>query len=196
MVTDPVVRLFVAVELDEAERRAMRRIDWWVDHLDYFRKVPPRNRHVTIAFLGDVADSAIGEIIGALDGCLAGRAAFVMPALGVVSMPSERRQRALALELDAATGFAELAGSVRAALLPTPAGARLLDEPRREVGPHVTVARKKRTGGGSRLDPSSAPPFEGVIGCDRVALMRSELTPQGPIYTPLAGWSLGECGGC
>lgn len=193
---DATARLFVAVELDEAERKAMRRIDWWVDHLDHFRKVPPRNRHVTIAFLGDVAVSAIGEIVAALDGCLASRAAFVMPALGIASMPSDRRQRALALELDSTTGFAELAGSVRTALLPTPAGARLLDEPTREARPHVTVARKKRTGGGARIDPSSAPPFEGMIGCSRVELMRSELTPQGPIYTPLAGWSLGEGGGC
>lgn len=189
-------RLFVAIPLDDAVRKSMRRIDWWVDHLDRFRKVPPKNRHVTVAFIGDVPSRAIERITGALDGCLAGWPAFVMPVRTIVPMPSERRQRALAVELDATTGFYELAIAVRTALETTPARDRILAESDREPRPHITVARKKRTGGSSRVDVSSAPPLDGAIPCHRVELIRSELTAQGPIYTPLADWTLRGQGDC
>ena len=190
MVNVESVRLFVAIPLDDAVRKAMRRIDWWVDHLDRFRKVPPRNRHITVAFLGDVPASAVPAITAALDRCLDRRAGFVMPALGVVAMPSDRRQRALAIELDAGSGFGELASAVRLALLETPARERILSESDRPARPHITVARKKRTGGSARVDVSGAPPIECPIRCSGVGLIRSELTPQGPIYTTLEAWSL------
>ena len=182
------VRLFVSIPIDDAVRKSMRRIDWWVDHLDQFRKIPPKNRHVTVVFIGDVPASAVDAITGALEGCLSHQPAFAMPVIGMVSMPSERRQRALAVELDASTGFGDLVIAVRAGLLSTPARERLLEESDREPRPHITVARKKRSGGGGRVDVASAPVFQGAIRCVRVELVRSELTANGPIYTPIRGW--------
>lgn len=186
------VRLFVSIPIDDAVRKSMRRIDWWVDHLDRFRKIPPKNRHVTVAFIGDVPASAVDAIADTLDGCLSHRPAFAMSVIGMASMPSERRQRALAVELDATTGFGDLVIAVRAALLSTPAQARLLEESNREPRPHITVARKKRTGGGGRVEVASAPVFQGAIRCVRVELVHSELTAHGPIYTPIRGWPMHE----
>ena len=192
--TGDTARLFVSIDLDDSIRKAMRPIDWWVDHLDGFRKIPPRSRHVTVAFIGDIAVSATDEIIAALDRRLHDRPAFAMPVVGMTSMPNEQRQRALAIELDAETGFADLALAASSALLKTPARERFADEPHRKPRPHITVARKKRSGGNRRVDVSCAPRFDVPIPCIRVDLIRSTLGPQGPIYTALSGWPLRGAG--
>lgn len=183
-------RLFVAIPLDDAVRKALRRTDWWLEQQRRFRKVPQANRHVTVAFLGDIPGGAIAEICDALDRSLRSRAAFTMACGKTIALPSARRQRVLAIELDASTGFGRLAGDVREGLLSTPARERLLTEIGGAPRPHITVARKKRTGGSGAADLDSAPPTECVVCCDKVELVRSELTSQGPIYTPLRGWSL------
>jgi 2'-5' RNA ligase len=59
--------------------------------------------------------------------------------------------------------------------------------------PHVTVARVRNEGGGSRQPmrveiPSGPSPTKGIGGFDavRISLYRSELQPRGARYVPLA----------
>jgi 2'-5' RNA ligase len=85
---------------------------------------------------------------------------------------------------------------VRTALLSTPARDLLLEQPECAPRPHITVARKKRTRSGGPADVSSSPSFDGPIVCDRVALIRSSLGSQGPIYTTLASWPLRGSADC
>lgn len=185
------LRLFVSIPLDDTTRKAMRRLDWWVDHLDGFRKVPPGNRHVTVVFLGDVASDQFERLIDSIGEPLDSQRTFVMPIEGVIAMPSERRQRALAVGLGAESGFASLERSVRSAV----GAVHPMEADDRPPRPHITFARRKRTGGG-RVDTTTAPPIVGEVFCATVELVRSELTGQGPIYTPLARWALRDKSDC
>lgn len=187
---DETVRLFVSIDLDDALRKAMRPMDWWIDHQDGFRKIPPNNRHVTVAFIGDAPAASTDAIAQALGAVMQRHGAFRIRPTGLLPIPSMHRQRVIAIGLDGTSGFDALAADVRDALLRSPACERLLDAEDRPQRAHITVARKKRSGGSRRAAFDSAPPFEAVVPCEEVRLMRSELTGDGPIYTPLARWTL------
>lgn len=188
--SDETVRLFVSIDLNDSLRKAMRPLDWWIDHLDGFRKVRAKNRHVTVAFIGDVPAPCVDAIAHALGPVIDRHRAFRMEPIGLIPMPSVHRQRVIAIGLDGTTGFDRLAVDVHGALLGTAAGERFLGDPDRPQRAHITVARKKRSGGSKRADLSEAPRFECVVPCHSVELVRSELTGEGPIYTPLARWPL------
>jgi len=61
---------------------------------------------------------------------------------------------------------------------------------RRPAHPHVTLARLRIP---QDLAPAlaEAPPPDLQAWVDDLTLMASELRPEGPLYTPLARWSLG-----
>jgi len=163
----------------------MPRIDWWVAHLEGFRKVPPANRHITVVFIGDVPSDAIDQVTGAINETASMHEPFSLRAQGVIALPNEHRQRVLAIGFDSSPGFVALVRSAQAALLATSARATVESELDRPPRPHITVARKKRTGGSRPADLVSAPPFERVVPCRAVELVRSTVTAEGPIYTPL-----------
>lgn len=168
----------------------MRRIDWWLDHLNRFRPVPASNRHVTVAFIGDAPQRDIEPIANSLNDCLAGQRAFELAPRGVETLPSRHRQRTIVLAFEPSEEFSSLADRVRDTLLDSPARSLMLDRPERAPRPHVTVARRKRSAGRVRIDLSTSPVVEGAARCRSVDLMRSTLTGDGPIYTPLRSWGL------
>jgi 2'-5' RNA ligase len=61
---------------------------------------------------------------------------------------------------------------------------------RRKFHPHMSLARAR----GGPLDagsPPFVPPGKYSWTCREFTLMKSELTPSGPVYSPLRGYSLG-----
>ncbi len=180
------VRMFVSLDLPRMVREDIA--VWGEAELadSAFRRIDSGSLHVTLAFLGDrpLSDvEPIAEVIewaadrpvlielgGPVARPAGGRPHLVaLPVLGgPVKGLEERLGRALALE-----GFYE--------------------PEKRPYWPHVTVARVRAEGGGSRRPvrvevPSGPSPtrrtgwFNGV----RISLYRSELQPRGARYVPLA----------
>jgi 2'-5' RNA ligase len=63
--------------------------------------------------------------------------------------------------------------------------------------PHVTLARLKRrvpldAAALAKVLPDAATYDFGVSTCDTLVLYSSELTPDGPLYTRVAHWTLGD----
>ncbi len=149
------------------------------------RPVGESSLHVTLAFLGYVAEKEIPRLAAIVQGC-------ARPAPRVeLGDPVPRPERGA--RLYALPAISPEAVELQLELQEQLVGARLCEPEKRPFWPHVTVARVRREKRGSRRPaPVSRPPgglpeallrpFGGV----RVTLYRSELNPQGAQYTPLA----------
>ena len=172
--SDERVRLFVALELPELVRGAL--VQWRVEQVGEqpgLRFTSPESLHLTLCFLGSVPATAVDAIAGACRSV----AGFARLALGLgeaVWLPSARRPRVLAVDLDdAGSGSAGASavglGQLQAAL----AAAGWYEPETRPFRPHVTVARVRS---GARVHGVELPrpvPVQ-FVGSD-VALMRSWL---------------------
>jgi len=152
--------------------------------------VVPGNLHLTMKFLGEVAEGRIGAIVSALTGAVSDVNAFDANCAGLGAFPSLTRPRVIWAGVTAGTGaMVDLAGRVDAAL----AGLGFARD-ERPFSPHITLGRARQPG----RNPTLAKALRGAAGCEfgrmRVAgasLMRSELSPRGARYTELATVSLG-----
>jgi RNA 2',3'-cyclic 3'-phosphodiesterase len=190
----PRARLFIALDLPEAVRDGIT--GWGRRELrdPALRVVPAQSLHITLAFLGYLPEKEIaelGEIVGGLR-CPAPTIELGDP----VAKPSPRRARLFALPATS-PGAIALQAELEEAL----AAKRLYKPEKRPFWPHVTVARVRSAGRGSkRPRPVESPP--GSLPREllqpsrpvRVRLYRSELNPKGARYTPLAHVELSRDG--
>jgi len=140
------------------------------------RKV--ENLHVTVQFLGPVAESRIETLAGALAEELAARSPFTMELRGLGAFPDERHATSLWVGVADADGRLEgVAASVRQVT-----GRMGLVAERRAFRPHVTVGRCKR-GVDARpaLERWRARSF-GVVAVGEVHLYESRLGREGSTY--------------
>ena len=190
----PRARLFVALDLPEALLDGL--MPWAREELrdPALRMAPRESLHITLAFLGYLPEKAIerlGKVVGEL------RAPAPTVELGdPVAKPSRKQPRLFALPAGS-PGAVALQGELEERLV----AERLYSPEKRAFWPHVTVARVKPEGRGSKRPrrvqrpPAKLPKWllEPVL-CVRVTLYRSELQPQGARYTPLAQVELSEDG--
>jgi 2'-5' RNA ligase len=190
----PRARLFVALDLPDAMRTGL---EAWADGAiadPALRRLPAASLHVTLVFLGYRAEKEIGrlsEIVEAIEG----------PAPSVelrhpVARPERGRARLFALPAHSPDAAA-LQGVLEEKLV----AERFYKPEKRPFWPHLTVARVRPEGSGSkRPQKVSSPPgplpqeLLQPVRCVRVALYRSELKPQGAEYIPLAQVELSEAG--
>lgn len=178
------MRAFVALDLPEAALGPITRLQ---AGLSVGRVVPEENLHLTLAFLGDIVDSAAAELVGALEAAALTRVELALKGLDVFG---GRRPGVLFVGAEGG-GLARLHDRVvRAA---REAGIAL---PRARFRPHVTIARlgkdmgpkdQRRFGeflalnGTFALDPMPA---------ETITLYRSHLRHEGAIHEPLAQFPL------
>ncbi len=190
----PRARLFVALDLPDGLRDEI--VDWGHSELadPALRLVAPESLHITLAFLGYLPEreiAALGEIVGGL-GAAAPSVALEDP----IAKPSLKRARLFALP-----ALAPDALPLQRELERKLVGEQLYKPENRPFWPHVTVARVKSAGRGSRRpqrmegSPGALPKtlLEPAL-CVRVTLYRSVLQPQGSRYTPLAQVELSRDG--
>ena len=196
------LRLFIAIELDDAMRRALKRAQTQLqdDKQNGFvaqnivRWVAPQNIHLTLKFLGNPSSAQVPALAQTLAQIAQHTAPFALTARGLGCFPNARRPNNVWVGLE---------GDVpRAALL-----ARQIDDAcatlgfaREERGftPHLTLGRVKReatnaqrTALGECIKNIPAETY-GTISARAVCLISSDLKPQGPIYTMLAECAFGE----
>ncbi|MFQ5950654.1 MAG: RNA 2',3'-cyclic phosphodiesterase [Candidatus Geothermarchaeales archaeon] len=138
--------------------------------------------HITLKFLGDVPEAALGPVKERLEDVVRPRFSFEVRGLGV--LPNERRPRVIYLAVrKGAREVAQLAAKVEDALAS-------LGFPRekREFRAHVTLARIKQPWLARDL-PQIFSEFEEAsaytVEIEDLRLKKSLLTPSGPIYSDL-----------
>jgi RNA 2',3'-cyclic 3'-phosphodiesterase len=180
------VRLFVAVLLNDATRAAL------VAAIGNLRAAAPHvawvqasNLHLTLKFLGTVADPLVEPVREALGTATAAAHGFDLGVAGLGAFPAHTRPRVIWAGItsgrEAASALAKLVDSALAPLGFPPEA--------REFSPHVTLGRvrqPRRDEALSRLVTAGSATRFGSVRVSAIALMRSELSPRGARYTELA----------
>jgi len=187
------VRCFVAVDLPDDVRAAVAAVQ------DAARAAAPRadvawvdvsKLHLTLKFLGEVADDAVPEVRAALEAVARRHAPLAIAAGGVGQFPSGPRPRVLWVGLtEGLREIGPLAAEVERAYLPL--GFPL--DPRLFRG-HVTIGRVRTPRGIARVVTAlqAAPATLGAWTVRDVVLYRSHLRgAEGSRYEPLARATLG-----
>ena len=178
-----MVRLFVALGLPE---RIRLRLATLAVGIDGARWVPPENLHVTLRFIGEVAEDRAEDVDSALAAVRA--RPFALSLAGVGHFGKLRKARSVWAAVEANDLLNRLQASVESAVVRAgfPAEAR-------KFRPHVTLARIKGETGHhvanflSEHGDFRAPPFE----VRDFILYESQLTRHGAMYRPLSRYGLG-----
>jgi len=144
--------------------------------------VGPQNLHLTLRFLGDVPESSIDAIEGAMRECVSGIEPFTAVLSGAGAFPNANRPRVVWIGMEGEP-LKQMASQLNGAL------AQLGFPPDRHgFSPHVTVARVKgpqQREALQRLLARERGKEFGVLDVPEIRLKRSTLTPTGPIYETL-----------
>jgi 2'-5' RNA ligase len=176
------VRLFVAVNLPadlrdavwaaaEGARRGTTPVRW----------VGSDGIHVTLKFLGEVADERLDEMRAALGRAAAGLRPFTLTLSGGGVFPNPSRPRVFWVGIDAEPQLELLQHAVEREIAPLgfPTEARAFR-------PHATLGRAERDAGAAELRRAAErladAPFAGSALIETVDLMRSSLSPRGARY--------------
>lgn len=178
------LRLFVAVEISEDARRAVKAlVSEYVTLASGIRWVRPVSLHLTLKFLGEVEDHRVPELKIALENSTNGLSPFQYVLSGLGAFPDFRRARVLWVGVQDTSGLLiRLQENVERQF------ARIgFPREKREFHPHLTIARVKDS---RKIAPVVAKFQDQEFGSyqvkvDRVLLMKSDLQPTGAKYTPL-----------
>ncbi len=185
------IRSFVAVELGEEVKQRLADIQWQLKTMTpggVVRWVQPDSIHVTLKFLGDVPEERIGAIVAALERECAPMAPLAFAVAGAGCFPNARRPNVVWIGVEDPGGqLAALQRAVERALNPLgypPEG--------RPFKPHLTLGRVNRSVSGAdlrkvgELVSGLRVAHLGQVQVAEIVLMRSDLSPAGARYTPLA----------
>jgi 2'-5' RNA ligase len=119
---------------------------------DRLRWTDPSTLHLTVRFLGDVAEAALPAVLSAVAMAAASGRPLDLAVTGLAAFPSVLRPRAVALALGGEVAALQaLAAALEVGLV----AAGLPQEPR-PLRPHVTVARARERRGGPDLTAALA----------------------------------------
>ncbi len=185
------MRTFIAIELPESVKQRIAEVQEGLKRLDLpVRWIPPENIHLTLRFLGDVDEQTLEAVKDAMGEAAASCGPLELAARGTGVFPNMRNPRILWIGVSGAVNeLRELHECLEAAL----ARAGLPREERRFTA-HLTMGRTRRRISGRRL----AEALEEHLGfctetftADSIRLIKSDLTPDGAVYTPLHDSGLG-----
>lgn len=167
------MRIFVAVELpDEIKKKIGELIDRLKEAGAAVKWVEEENLHLTLKFIGEVAERQLAELIGRVEEKIGGSGSFSIKLENLGTFPEGKHPRVVWV------GVSD--GSERLNDL-----ARSLDE--KEFVSHVTIGRIKENEGVDKLKEKVKELGVGSMGfgemeVDRVLIMKSTLTLKGPVY--------------
>lgn len=175
------MRLFVAVNLPGALREAIHAAAAPLRDAGLpVRWVDPDGLHLTLKFLGEVADGRLAEITAAVERACAGARPFPLEVSGFGAFPTPGRARVVWVGCEAAPPLELLQHGVERAFAEL--GFPVEGRPFR---PHLTLGRAKAEarGGVRGLDERlAALPFVDTFTVVSLDLMESTLTPRGARY--------------
>ena len=179
------MRLFVAVEIEPAIReRISEFVSGLRPQIPGARWARPEGLHITLKFLGNVADEGRTTVENALRSVREREVTLSLKQLGV--FPNPRSPRVIWVGIQAGPELEQLATAVDRQV-----GSLGFETEKRGFSPHVTLARFKqgpRGNLGSLL--SEAQPSFGTMTAKEFHLYESKLSPQGSRYTKLASFKL------
>jgi 2'-5' RNA ligase len=181
------MRLFIAIDLDEAAREAIAveqaRLKKAIGDRSPLKWVRDEQMHLTLVFLGEVPEDRAPRLIQTVEEPI-DQPAFDASFEGVGMFPPHGAPRVLWIGVAAGAQKMialqrELAGRMRQL------GIALEDRP---FHPHLTLARWRESGSADRrrIGETTKATTIARVRIDHATLYRSRLSPSGSTYTPLA----------
>ena len=185
-------RTFLAVDLDEVILDALvesrERLD---DPQAKIRWVARQNLHVTVRFLGDVADDVLPEVCRRAGAAASKIDPFEFQVKSISCVPPSGQLRMVWANIVDLNGkFAALHEAVTAEL----AGMGLHEE-NRPFRPHLTLARVKGIRDASAFRQTASAYADAEFGSQKaesLVVYSSQLTPTGPVYREMSRAELGR----
>lgn len=185
-----MIRSFVAIPL---ERDLLNRIDKFQRELRGLpadvKWVHVHSIHLTLKFLGDIEETRVEELGGAIERASEGFTPWRIPVKGAGAFPSLRNPRVVWIGMQDQSGeLVRLQGRIEREF------SRLgFAEEGRPFSPHLTLGRVRSGRGKEDLVRALAGETHrefGEIAIAKVVLFRSELKPSGAVYTSLKEYAL------
>ncbi|MDP2953610.1 MAG: RNA 2',3'-cyclic phosphodiesterase [Chloroflexota bacterium] len=188
------VRSFIAIELPEDVKETLRQMLEELRPLRFVKWAGPQGVHLTLKFLGNVPTPKLALVETAMRQVAAGATPFDLEASELGAFPDLRRPRVAWVgvkgEVEKLLDLQKNLGQALAPLGFAPEA--------RGFSPHLTLGRvreqvsppdRQRLGDAlARLEMGKA----SHIPVKALSLIKSQLTPRGPIYSLLASAPLGE----
>jgi len=172
------MRTFVAIEVNNKD--VLNSIHKIQAELNIKAKpVELHNMHFTVQFLGEVSEEMIGKISDALNSIEFSAFSITFASIGVFPKPNSPRVIWIGVT-DGINKLEKLAEMIRSKL------SDIGFSPDKKFRPHVTIFRIKNKieGISNKLEKFSAYSF-GKQMISEIKFKKSELAPEGPIYTDL-----------
>lgn len=176
------MRLFIAIELPADLKKMLGKLRADIPGV---RWIPSEQVHLTLAFLGEVEEKAVGRLNGKLGRIQA--PAFELRFSGTGCFPDRHRPRVLWIGLEPEPRLNDLAAKVCEAALAC--GIPMEERP---FSAHITLARFKSPAPREADDflnrhrKVALPPFS----AREFILFRSSLNPQGAVHKPINKFAL------
>lgn len=179
------IRSFVALELSDEVREKLVIVLQRLQRTSASVKwVEPENLHLTLKFLGEVPEEQIELVTEALKTVAQATEPFSFVVKGVGGFPNLRRPRVLWVGVEATQPLIRLQQLVEKAMEQIGFASE-----ERAYHPHITIGRVKATTGIEKvreiLSEYANAEF-GEVFISHLTLFRSDLSREGPTYTPLA----------
>jgi len=175
------MRTFIAVEVPEDIQKIVGEyIDIIAGLVPDVKWVPEKNLHFTIKFLGEINDDVFPRVKECVEQVAKDYSSFTMGISGVGFFPTEDHPKVVWIGAD---------GGVDHLLFLFQDMERCLehigfDRESKTFSPHLTIGRAKKFR--KVTIPAGLPDFEtAMFNVGSVAIMKSTLTPDGPIYEKL-----------
>ena len=184
------IRSFIAIELPEEVRRGLAKLRSELERAEhrFVKWVDSEGIHLTLKFLGNIPFRQVTEVTKAIEEAAQGISPFHLEISGLGAFPNLKQPRVLWVgiggEIDTLLRLQQNIDFALASLG--------FAKEERSFMPHLTLARIRQ--GASPLERKNfgelamSASFEGSYPIDAkaVSLMRSQLTPEGAIYTRLS----------
>lgn len=177
------MRLFIAIEIPDAVKRAIAQVQDLIKEggasANWTR---PEGIHLTLKFLGETEEAKVASILRALDGAASGTGRLSLSVAGAGGFPNARVPRVLWLGV---RGDIDRLSVLQQAIEDAMEG-QGFERETRNFSPHVTLARikipKQRDNWQQRI-AGIADVDLGVFEVAQVSLMQSERRREGAVYT-------------
>jgi 2'-5' RNA ligase len=186
-----LIRSFLAIELPVTVQTKIGEIERELESTSAdVRWANPEKIHLTLKFFGNIEESKIDSIVAAIKGPTGRAQPFQLNVRGTGAFPNLKNPRVIWIGLVEGDGI----------LIPLQ---KEMDASLEKIGfqpegrpfrPHLTLGRVKSNRGKEELMRRVEKYREEEIGnfqVEKVILFKSDLTPAGPIYTPLREVRLG-----
>lgn len=185
-----MIRAFIAVDLDDPVIETICNVvEILKPRITEIRWLRKENLHLTLKFLGNIAESQVEPIAAALRHPVGLFSPCTISAKGLGVFPDFRRPKILWVGLTG-DGLAQLAAEIESAL--TPLG---FTPENRAFHPHLTIGRwreGRRPAKNLRQEIDSLNDFEfGACAVRQIVLFQSVLKPEGATYSELRTIQLG-----